>query len=68
MSDEKKSLGDLDPMPFGKFKGKPMQDVPASYLHWLWTNGKEHERDCAVHQYIKDNRTLLESEYPDGIW
>lgn len=30
-------LTDTDPMPFGKYKGTPMQDVPASYLHWLWS-------------------------------
>ena len=33
------ALTDLDPMPFGKFKGKPMQDVPASYLVWLHGEG-----------------------------
>ena len=26
---------DMDSMPFGKFKGLPLQDVPASYLSWL---------------------------------
>ena len=29
------SLTDLDPMPFGKYKGTLMQDVSASYLAWL---------------------------------
>src|ERR1035437_5353821 len=29
-------LTDTDPMPFCKWAGQPMQDVPASYLHWLW--------------------------------
>jgi hypothetical protein len=28
-------LTDKDPMPFGAHKGKPMEDVPASYLDWL---------------------------------
>ena len=30
-------LEDTDSMPFGKYgrEGKLMQDVPASYLHWL---------------------------------
>lgn len=38
---EKKApaLTDTDPMPFGKFKGTPMQDVPASYLSWLKEEG-----------------------------
>lgn len=33
------ALTDLDPMPFGKHKGKPMQDVPAIYLRWLKEEG-----------------------------
>ena len=31
-----KPLTDNDPMPFGKYKGKPMRDVPATYLDWLY--------------------------------
>ena len=27
---------DTDPMPFGKHKGVPLQDVPPSYLEWMW--------------------------------
>lgn len=60
-------LEDLSPMPFGKHKGVPMQDVPASYLHWLWSNGKEHEHD-PVAEYIRKNLDVLKSEHPDGIW
>lgn len=26
---------DLDPMPYGKYKGTVLQDVPASYLAWM---------------------------------
>jgi hypothetical protein len=67
-------LKDTDIMPFGKYgpdKGdpKPMQDVPASYLHWLWTNGKENEtKTCPVADYIKRNLTGLAKDYPNGIW
>lgn len=28
---------DLDNITFGKHKGKPLGDVPASYLSWLWS-------------------------------
>ena len=55
-------------MPFGKFKGKPMQDVPVSYLHYLWHKGLKHDRDNLVHQYIKENMSILESEDKDLIW
>jgi len=38
-----KELLDTDLMPFGKHKGEMMQDVPATYLHYLWTNGMRNE-------------------------
>jgi uncharacterized protein (DUF3820 family) len=63
-----KQLQDTDPMPFGKHKGSPMQDVPASYLHWLWSNGKEHDKQCRVADYIRRNLNALSVEYSDGIW
>lgn len=25
-------------MPFGKYKGTPVEDLPADYLTWLWEN------------------------------
>ena len=61
-------LNDTDKMPFGKYKGELMQDVPASYLHWLWSNGKEHDKLCPVADYIRRNKTELAQEHPDGIW
>lgn len=54
-------------MPFGKYKGKRMQDVPANYLHWLWTNGKEQDDD-PVADYIRRNLNALKKENPDAIW
>lgn len=61
-------LTDSSPMPFGKFKGKQMQDVPADYLFWLWTNGKERDQRCPVASYIRRNLDVLKKEHPDGIW
>lgn len=62
-------LDDTDPMPFGKHKGIPMQDVPAAYLHWLWTNGKRREMlTCRVADHIWRNMSALQSEHKDGIW
>lgn len=63
-----KPLGDLDKMPFGMHKGTLMQDVPASYLHYLWTNGMSKEPSHPIHVYIKERLTHLQQEYPDGIW
>jgi hypothetical protein len=65
-------LTDMDPMPFGKYRGTPMQDVPATYLHWLWTNERDPMRakikTDAVADYIAGNMRVLQQEYPDGIW
>lgn len=62
-------LQDTDPMPYGKYKGAPMQDVPPDYLFWLWTNGKEYSTKVdQVADCINRNLLALEQEYPDGIW
>lgn len=63
-----KELTDTDPMPWGKHKGQQMQDVPASYLCWLWGQGKKTDRSCQVEDYIRRNLTVLAKEYEDGIW
>jgi len=63
-----KELKDTDKMPFGKYEGERMQDVPASYFHWLWTNGKKEDKFCPVGDYIRRNLSALQQEYPDGIW
>jgi hypothetical protein len=61
-------LQDDDPMPFGKYKGTPMQDVPASYLFWLWNNGMKNDKQSDVADYIRRNLSVLRQEHPDGIW
>lgn len=65
-------LSDTDPMPFGAHTGKPMQDVQASYLHWLWTNGLKDdprgEDRVAVADYIRRNLNALKMEHRDGVW
>lgn len=67
------TLSDNDPMPFGKYKGEPMEKVPARYLHWMWTeaNLKETSKTkgkSAVADYILENLSALETEYKDAIW
>ena len=63
-------LQDDSPMPWGKHKGMPMVDVPASYLFWLWSErGLERQTTTdAVANYISRNLATLELDYPDGIW
>lgn len=62
------ALTDTDKMPWGQHRGEPMQDVPASYLHWLWTNGKRENKTCPVADYIRRNIDALRKDHPDGIW
>ena len=65
-------LTDLSPMPFGKFKGKPMQDVPVRYLNWLWEeirkSGVTNAEAAQVEFYIRKNLHALQQENPDLIW
>ncbi|GHV31548.1 hypothetical protein FACS1894177_06380 [Bacteroidia bacterium] len=49
-------LNDKSPMPWGKFKGEKMEDVPADYLLWLY---REDKADTEVLVYINDNYLVL---------
>jgi hypothetical protein len=46
-----KPLADTDPMPFGKYGPAgmkfTMEQVPADYLFYLWTNGLERSASGA---------------------
>lgn len=63
-------LNDTDPMPFGKkYKGIPMEEVPASYLHWIWEEVKVGDVNLqAVRDYIFRNLNVLQEENDDLIW
>jgi len=47
-----KILGDMDLMPYGKYKDMPMKDVPAEYLLFLSDNNKCNK---SVRAYVTDN-------------
>jgi hypothetical protein len=51
----------------GKYKGTKLDEVPASYLHWLWTK-RPITASPSLEQYIKENIPALKKEHPDGIW
>lgn len=62
-------LLDTSKMPWGRYVKIPMQDVPASYFHWLWTErGLNMDKQDPVADYIRRNLAALKQEYPDGIW
>lgn len=63
------TLSDTDPMPFGKYRGMAMQDVPVSYLHWYWHNGTfDTQTANAVADYIMRSMDALKQENPDLVW
>lgn len=51
-------LNDKSPMPQGKFKGQPMENVP--YWHLLWLENQPYCRKDVKH--IEENRDVLELE------
>jgi uncharacterized protein (DUF3820 family) len=55
---------DSTPMPYGKYKGTPLIDVPAEHLIWLHTETKMRDEDLKF--YIEDNMNVLlkETEQP----
>jgi uncharacterized protein (DUF3820 family) len=52
-------LTDSSPMPFGRYRGEKMANVPARYLMWLYDNKK---CDGDVRGYIEDSMDVLKAE------
>jgi len=52
-------MNDNSIMPFGKFKGFKLANVPADYLLWLYNANKCYGD---LKAYIKDNLDVLQSE------
>lgn len=48
-------------MPFGKYKGQKMANVPAKYLLWL-SDQEWIKKYPKVFDYIEDNADVLEME------
>lgn len=57
-------LRDDSLMPFGKYKGKEMQDVPARYLLWLYENNPNLSLN--VKRYVIENMDVLKKEINEG--
>jgi len=54
------TLTDKSKMPWGKHRGKAMEDIPASYLLWLYNQTTKSDND--VMHYIRENLDVLEKE------
>lgn len=49
-------------MTFGKHKGKDFDDVPASYMLWLWEQDWIEDAYPDVYSYIKKNLNMLQQD------
>ncbi len=52
-------IDDNSLMPYGKYKGEKMANIPSFFLIWLYDNNKCNGE---VGQYIKDNLDVLRKE------
>lgn len=52
-------MDDNSIMPFGKYKGNKMIDVPADYLLWLYENNKTKG---GLKAYIEDNLDVIKDQ------
>lgn len=59
----KPTLSDICPMPYGHYKGLPMEEVPASYLMYLYDNNKAFQ---GVDVYVENNLDVLTKEVANG--
>lgn len=56
---------DQEPMPFGEYRGIPLENVPASYLLWLADALRQTGRCPDLVVYVNANRECLELEVRD---
>lgn len=46
-------------MPYGKYEGKQLKDVPADYLLWLYYNDRASKE---IEEYVERNLEALKEE------
>ena len=52
-------LNDSSKMPFGKYTGIRLVDIPSNYLIWIYENKK---CNAEIAEYIKENLDVLKKE------
>lgn len=58
-------LNEHSPMPYGKYKGRKIRDVPADYLLWLYYNDRASP---SIKQYIEENIEDLENRAFENLY
>ena len=57
---------DQSQMQFGKYRGQPLEKIPAKYLLWLLEQMREKNDTVGLYRYLEENRTILEQEANGG--
>lgn len=55
-------LTDDSPMPWGKYQGTKLVNVPGHYLLWIYHNMRRSLSTGPVFDYIEDNLTIIQKE------
>lgn len=66
----KPALIDTDRMPFGKWKGERMMDIPPKYLQWLYyeiQKGGINNSNDIVYNYIWNSKEAIEQELGEEL-
>lgn len=62
-------LTDQSPMPWGKYRGRSLGNIPASYFIWLyeeWGLKNSGEMHRPLREYVEDNMKALKLENKAG--
>lgn len=55
-------MDDSTVMPFGKYRGEKLANVPASYLLWLYDQNSTSIDGRKVCHYVRENLDVLKAE------
>lgn len=56
-------MNDFTPMPIGKFKDKPLSEVPDWNLIWLWEQPWLKKKYPALYDYIENSLYVIQTNY-----
>ena len=65
MDSASQPLNDESPMPYGKFAGRPMKDVPSDYLDWCLGQDWFARKYPEVADYVARNLKVIQDDIPD---
>lgn len=64
--DSTTKLTDEDLMPFGMYKGTPLEDVPAKYLRFIYDIYTFSPQYMNVKEYIEENLDVIDQQNKNG--